>query len=109
MKASYAVSLGLGLGGLMLGGFSFGYYFHMNTEMDRFARETDRTPDAYGFRLAWISPAEGGGHPAVLADLREGDPAPLQARTRWHWALSNPAQPCDPPPFVGSEHEDGGG
>ena len=97
MKASYAVSLGLGLGGLLAAGFSFGYYFHLNTEIERFARETDRTSSDYRLTLVWKRySGDTLSTPLILAAPDPEKTASRDAWSRWRWELSNPEEPCDP-------------
>ena len=97
MKKAYLFSLILGLGGLMLAGFSFGYYWHLCTSLQRFARETDRTSTDYDFSVAWVQPPDGGqSYPVILAIPAEDSPTSFQAQTRWRWSVSNPEEPCHP-------------
>ncbi len=96
MKASYAISLGLGLGGFLAAGFSLGYVFHMNTAMERFARETSRTSSDYHLTLTWMKyPGDRFSTPLILAIPDPGKEASRDAWTRWHWEISNRDEPCD--------------
>ena len=74
-----------------------GYGLHLSTALQRFAKETNRTPEDYAFSLVWMQPSDGGmSYPTMLAVPREGEPASLEVRTRWHWSVSNPDEPCVP-------------
>ena len=85
------------LGTFLFLGFFLGYGLHLNTAIRRFARETDRGSGDYTFSVVWIRPPGGGmTHPAVLALPVPGASIPMEVRTRWHWSVTNPAEPCDP-------------
>lgn len=97
MKASYAISLGLGFGGLMAGGFSLGYVFHMRGVQERFAREADRTPSDYVWTVVWKKyPGKSLPTPWVLAAPDPATTASRDAWSRWNWEVSNPEEPCNP-------------
>jgi hypothetical protein len=86
MKASYAISLGLGLGGLLVGGFTLGYVFHMRGAQERFAREADRTPSEYTWTMTWKQyPGDSLSTPLVLAVPEPGSTASRDAWSRWRW------------------------
>ena len=97
MKASYAISLGLGLGGLMVAGFSMGYVFHMRGSQERFAREADRSPSDYTCTLTWKKyPGDSLSTPLILASPMPDKTASRDAWSRWSWDVSNPDESCDP-------------
>lgn len=95
MKRSYQVALVLGLGGLGVGGFSFGYLFHAQQALNRFARESDRTCSDYDIRPIWLKPTDGGkAHLALLASPSEGSRASRDAQGRWKWGDPEATEAC---------------
>lgn len=97
MKGTHKVSLVLGLGGMMVAGFSFGYLFHMSTSLEKFAKETDRTSRDYDWTYTWKRfPGE---KVSRLVVLVSPDPEVGSSKAgwyKWHWYPSNPYEPCDP-------------
>ncbi len=87
----------LTLGIMTLLGFLLGYGLHLNTAIQRFAGETNRSSEDYSFSVVWMHPPDGGtSYPALLAVPVPGASLPMEVRTRWRWSNTNPNEPCDP-------------
>lgn len=95
MKKSYLFAIVLILGGIGVGGFAFGYYFHIRTQLNPIAKETDRMTSDYDISFVWMKPPDGSmGYPVALAKPAEDSQASRLAEQRWRWGDPEARESC---------------
>lgn len=78
-------------------GFAFGYAFHMNTELERFAKETERMANDYIWDWFWKRyPGEDLPRFVVLARPDPVVKASRMGERRWRWESENPNEIWEP-------------
>ena len=95
MKRSYQVALVLGLGGIAVAGFGFGYLLPQQQALHRFAKESDRSESDYDFSMIWLAPSDGSrSYPVFLAKPEEDSHASRDATNRWRWGDPDAKEAC---------------